>query len=229
MVPLIPVTMTDREVREKLTARGANTLSDAELLSVLLQEGALSGESNVELAHRILQSPEFSLTALARMDIRRLRMVEGMGVRRAAILSAALELGRRLACEETVAPVSIRNNDDVLKIFQPQLSPLKHEEFWVLYLSSANTVIDKAKVSQGGVSGTMVDHKLIVKRAVELLASSVILVHNHPSGVAQPSDDDRFLTDKIELAASLFDIVVLDHLIITSGGYFSFRKEGLIK
>ena len=221
--------MTDKAVREKLIAWGAETLSDAELLSILLQDGPMSEESNVELAQKILDSPEHTLTALARMDIRRLRMVESMGIRRAAILSAVLELGRRLACAEPAAPVVIRNNDDVLRIFQPQLSPLQHEEFWVLYLSSANTVIDKSKVSQGGVSGTTVDHKLIVKRAVELLASSIILVHNHPSGVARPSDEDKFLTDKIELAASLFDIVVLDHLIITAGECFSFRKEGIIK
>lgn len=221
--------MTDKEVREKLVTRGAESLTDAELLSVILQEGTLGAGSSVVVAERILKNPEYSLTALSKMDIKRLRMIESMGVKRAALLSAALELGRRLACEKPDAPVTIRTNDDVLRIFHPQLSGLDYEEFWVLYLSSANTVIDKAKISQGGVSGTMVDHKLIVKRAVELLASSVILIHNHPSGVAKPSDDDKFLTDKIELAASLFDISVLDHLIVTSGGYFSFRKEGLIK
>ena len=216
--------MTDKEVREKLVTRGAESLTDAELLSVILQEGTLGAGSSVVVAERILKNPEYSLTALSKMDIKRLRMIESMGVKRAALLSAALELGRRLACEKPDAPVTIRTNDDVLRIFHPQLSGLDYEEFWVLYLSSANTVIDKAKISQGGVSGTMVDHKLIVKKAVELLASSVILVHNHPSGVAKPSDDDKFLTDKIELAASLFDISVLDHLIVTSGGYFSFRK-----
>ena len=221
--------MTDKEVREKLVTRGAESLTDAELLSVILQEGTLGAGSSVVVAERILKNPEYSLTALSKMGIKRLRMIESMGVKRAALLSAALELGRRLACEKPDAPVTIRTNDDVLRIFHPQLSGLDYEEFWVLYLSSANTVIDKAKISQGGVSGTMVDHKLIVKKAVELLASSVILVHNHPSGVAKPSDDDKFLTDKIELAASLFDISVLDHLIVTSGGYFSFRKEGLIK
>lgn len=221
--------MTDREVREKLVTRGAEALTDAELLSVILQEGTLDAGSSVAVADRILGNPEYSLTALSKMEIKRLRMVESIGIKRAALLSASLELGRRLACEKPDAPVTIRTNDDVLKIFHPQLSGLSYEEFWVLYLSSANTVIDKAKISQGGVSGTMVDHKLIVKRAVELLASSVILIHNHPSGVAKPSEDDKFLTDKIELAASLFDISVLDHLIITSGGYFSLRKEGLIK
>ncbi len=221
--------MTDKEVREKLVTRGPEALTDAELLSVILQDGSLDVGSSVGIAEKILKNPEHSLTALSKMEIKRLRMVEGIGVKRAALLSASLELGRRLACETPDAPVTVRTNDDVLKIFRPQLSGLNYEEFWVLYLSSANTIVDKAKVSQGGVSGTLVDHKLIVKRAVELLASSVILVHNHPSGIAQPSEDDKFLTDKIELAASLFDIAVLDHLIVTSGGCFSFRKEGLIK
>ena len=219
--------MTDKELREKLVSRGAESLLDKELLAVILQGDG--PDSAVEIAGRILSNPEHSFTALSRMGIKRLRMLEGIGIKRAALLSAALELGRRLACERPEAPVSVRTDDDVLRIFHPQLAGLAHEEFWVLYLSSANTIIDKAKISQGGVSGATVDHKLIVKRAVELLASSVILVHNHPSGIAEASDEDRFVTDKIELAASLFDIAVLDHIIVTSGGYFSFRKEGLIK
>ena len=219
--------MTDKELCEKLVSRGAESLSDKELLAVILQGDG--PDSAVEIAGRILSNPEHSFTALSRMGIKRLRMLEGIGIKRASLLSAALELGRRLACERPEAPVSVRTDDDVLRIFHPQLAGLAHEEFWVLYLSSANTIIDKAKISQGGVSGATVDHKLIVKRAVELLASSVILVHNHPSGIAEASDEDRFVTDKIELAASLFDIAVLDHIIVTSGGYFSFRKEGLIK
>lgn len=221
--------MTDKQLREKLVARGPESLTDVELLAVLLQDGAASHDSTTELAEKILANPENTFTSLSRMDIRQLRMIGSIGMRKAALLSAAFELSRRTAIETAEAPAAIRSNDDVFKMFQPQLSALPHEEFWVLYLSSANTVIDKAKVSQGGVSATVVDHKLIVKRAVELLASGLILVHNHPSGVARPSDEDRFLTDKIELAASLFDIAVLDHLIITSGECFSFRKEGLIK
>ena len=123
---------------------------------------------------------------------------------------------------------SITNNEDVVRIFRPQIASLPHEEFWVLYLSSANTIVGKVKVSQGGVSGTVVDHRLVVKRAIELLASGLILVHNHPSGVARPSEDDKVLTGKVSDAASLFDISVLDHLIITTGECFSFRQAGLI-
>jgi DNA repair proteins len=108
------------------------------------------------------------------------------------------------------------------------LDRMQHEEFWAIYLSGANTVIDKVKIGQGGVSGVTVDHKLIVKRALELLASSIILVHNHPSGLARPSEEDKMLTNRIKAAASLFDISVHDHIIITSGESFSFAENGLI-
>lgn len=218
----------DRFVREKLVNQGVGTLSDAELISIVIREGA-GMFSAVELAQKLLDSADGSLARLARTDLKTLRRAEGMGVKKAAMLSAALELGRRLNRDEAGTPDVIRTNDDVVAIFSPQIADLPHEEFWVLYLSSANTVIDKAKVSQGGVSGTVVDHRLIVKRAVELLASSVILVHNHPSGVARPSPDDTALTARIADAASLFDINVLDHLILTSGECFSFRQAGLVK
>ena len=217
----------DRSIREKLVHQGAGTLSDAELISVIIQEGA-HGSTAVELADAVLNAGGGSLSQLARAGVKTLRMTGGLGVKRAAVLSAALELGRRLALEETASPDVIRTNEDVEKIFRPQIAGLPYEEFWVLYLSSANTVVGKAKVSQGGVSGTVVDHRLIVKRAIELLASGLILVHNHPSGIARPSDDDIRLTEKIVAGAGLFNISVLDHLIITSGECFSFRKASLI-
>ena len=220
--------MTDKEVREKLVTRGAESLTDAELLSVILQEGTLGAGSSVVVAERILKNPEYSLTALSKMDIKRLRMIESMGVKRAALLSAALELGRRLACEKPDAPVTIRTNDDVLRIFHPQLSGLDYEEFWVLYLTSAGRIIDRGRASQGGVSGTVVDYRLIVKRAIELLASSLILVHNHPSGCASPSEEDFQVTEKIVKAAALFDIRVMDHIIISSESHFSFLQKGLM-
>ena len=215
----------DRFIREKLVNQGAATLTDAELVSVIIREGR-DGLSAAGLSGKILQNN--SLQQLARKDIKALRMTEGLGVKRAAVLAAALELGRRMRAEDAATPDVIRTNDDVVGIFRSAIAGLPHEEFWVLYLSSANTVVGKEKVSQGGVSGTVVDHRLIVKRAIELLASGVILVHNHPSGIAKPSGDDLHLTHKITEAASLFDIAVLDHLIITTGGCFSFRQEGLV-
>ena len=218
----------DKQVREKLVSRGAESLTDAELISIIIQEG--SGRlSAVEVAQRLLSQTGGSLLGIRKLSLRQLRMAAGLGVRRAALLSAALELGRRLEREQMEVPTTIVSNEDVIRIFRPEMATLDHEEFWVLYLSSANTVLDKVRVSQGGVSGTVVDYKLIVKRAVERLASGLILVHNHPSGVAQPSGEDRELTDRIVRAASLFDIVVLDHLIITAGESCSFRQLGLIE
>ena len=217
----------DKEVRDKLITQGVEKLSDAELIGLLLQEAG-GPQQTVKTAQKLLDSSGGNLEQLSRMDIRRLRMAEGLGIKRAALLAAAFELGRRCRGNEGESPVVIGNNEDVIKIFRPQIASLPHEEFWVLFLSSANTVIGKTRVSQGGVSGMVVDHRLIVKRAVELLSSGIILVHNHPSGVAIPSDEDRSLTEKIRAAAELFDISILDHMIITSGECFSFRQMGFL-
>lgn len=247
----------DKLVREKLVNQGVGALTDAELVSIVIREGG-AGSTAVGLAERLLAgadddyvasvgssspaggaSPDGSgepahgaarnaLAALARENVRKLRVREGLGIQKAAVLAAAFELGRR-AAEAAVVPVQITSNEDVERIFRPVIASLPYEEFWVLFLSSANTVLDKTRVSQGGVSGTVVDHRLIVKRAIELLASGIILVHNHPSGVARPSDDDLQITRRVTEAAALFDISVLDHLIITSGACLSFRREGLIK
>jgi len=217
--------LTDREVREKLAARGVESLTDAELVSIVIQEGS-SGLSAVELAEKVLAGNEHSLTQLGEMDLRRLRQCEGLGMKRAAWLSAALELGRRRQIEEAVEAQIITGDRDVVQMFQPLLAGLAHEEFWVLYLTTANRVIDRVRISQGGISGTVVDHKLIVKRAVELLAASIILIHNHPSGSAEPSSEDLTVTEQLIRAASLFDIAVLDHLIISKESFFSFRNEG---
>lgn len=218
---------TDKEVREKLATRGAESLTDAELIGVVIQEGD-PGESAVELAERVLSAAGESLVQLARMDLGRLRQTAGLGVKRAAWLSAALELGRRLKIEEASAAEFLRGHHDVVRIFRPLLAGLPHEEFWVVYLTTANRVMDRVKISQGGVSGTVVDHKLIVKRAVELLASSIIMVHNHPSGIAKPSPDDLAVTERVARAASLFDIALVDHIIISQESFFSFRLEKLL-
>jgi len=217
--------LTDKEVREKLAARGAESLTDAELVSIVIQEGS-SGLSAVELAEKVLAGNGRSLVQLGRMNLQHLRQYEGLGVKRAAWLSAALELGRRRQIEEAVEAQVITGDRDVVQMFQPLLAGLAHEEFWVLYLTTANRVIDRVRVSQGGISGTVVDHKLIVKRAIELLAASIILIHNHPSGAAEPSPEDLAVTGQLVRAASLFDIAVLDHLIISKESFFSFRQEG---
>ncbi len=218
--------MEDQRVRERLVHQGVACLNDAELLSIVIREGG-GGRSAKEIAERLLMQ-NGGTAQLARLEFKTLRMAEGIGTVRAASLAAAFELGRRMAQSNSGQLIRICNNQDVEDIFRPQLSGLAHEEFWVLFLSAANTVVGREKVGQGGVSGVPIDPRLVVKRAVELLSSSMILVHNHPSGVAEPSGDDRAVTSRIADAARLFDIDVVDHLIITGGECFSFRQAGLI-
>ena len=169
-----------------------------------------------------------SLTELAGYDLKRLRSTASLGIKRAAVLIAAFELGRRLEVESASKLERISNSEDVEAIFRPLIGSLKHEEFWVLYLNSAGGILDRVKASQGGVSGSVVDHKLIVKRAVELLATAIIVVHNHPSGVTEPSDNDKEITAKLITACSLFDIELLDHVIVTAEESASFRDSKLI-
>ena len=173
--------LTDKQVREKLVTRGAQALTDAELLSVLLQKGEAGG-SALELSEELLAAYDGDLTAIAQEEVVRLRSVARLGVTRAALVSAALELGRRCRVAESRVKDTIMTDQDVIDIFQPQLGMLPHEEFWVVYLNASNRILDRVRVSQGGVTGTIVDYKLIVKRAVERLAQGILLVHNHPSG-----------------------------------------------
>jgi len=218
--------LTDKEVRERIVSRGAAALTDSELLSVVVAAGD-TGQQPLALAEAVLDGT--TLAALARLPLRDLRMAGGMGIKRAAALAAAFELGRRVRGEEAAGIETVDSSEDVRRIFQPALSALDHEEFWVLYLNSAHRILEKTRISQGGVNGTVVDHKLIVKRAVELLAAAIVIVHNHPSGVASPSREDVEITERVTTAASLFDIQLLDHLIVAREKTFSFRSEGLIK
>jgi DNA repair protein RadC len=165
------------------------------------------------------------LSALASADIGRIRRAAGCGTTRAVSIVAACELARRIAAEKSQTISTISSKEDVERLFAP-LAELGHEEFWVLYLTSGGRVIDRARLSQGGVAGTVVDHKLVVKRAVELRASSLILVHNHPSGRALPSRDDVSITETVRTAAALFDINVVDHVIISRSGSYSFAEHG---
>ena len=156
------------------------------------------------------------------------RDVEEAAAYPAARIVAAAELGRRILTLQAAEKTSIQTSDDVIQLFRPELELLQHEECWALYLSSSNRIIERQRVSQGGVQGTIVDHRLIVKRALELLATQLILVHNHPSGSAEASDADRHLTSRIAEAAALFDIRLLDHIIISRSDDFSFRSAGLL-
>lgn len=219
--------LSDKEIRERLVSRGAQSLSDSELISLLIRDSVDSGVAH-NVARSVMTAFSGSLGELSKADIHKLRMTSGLGIRSAAILTAAVELGRRVSLSNSNIVTAIRSNEDIITMFKPLIGSLPHEEMWVVYLSSANTILDKIKVSQGGVSSTLFDKKIVVKRAVELLATSIILIHNHPSGDSTPSKDDIAQTDQISLAASLFEIQLLDHVIITADNCYSFRANGML-
>lgn len=214
-------------IRNKLLTRGVGALTDAELLSLIVDDGGVRDEA-VQLGERLVADCG-SVSNLCSMEISRLRMVEGVGLKRAGRIVAAAELGRRVAALQVDDVVTISSSSDAVKIFRPLFEGLQHEECWVLYLTTSNRVIERQRVSQGGVQGTVVDHRLIAKRALELLATQVIMAHNHPSGSAEASSQDIALTNRISEALALFDIRLLDHLIIARNEEFSFRSRGMIK
>ena len=215
-----------KNLHDKLLSRGVSSLSDAELLAMLVE---LSGDARdpQQIADGLLRECG-SLQGVARSELGRLRMVEGIGMRRAERLVVAAEIGRRVAMTSNAEVVSISTDADVVRLMRGQLETISHEECWVLYLTSSNRLIERQRVSQGGVQATVVDHRLIVKRALELLSTQIIMVHNHPSGAASPSEADKTLTRRVADAAALFDIRLLDHVIISKEGSFSFRRESLI-
>lgn len=217
-----------KQLLDKLAARGPASLDDTELLTLLLDDGT-DRTSAFTLSERLLEHYGGSLARLGRETMPRLRMVEGAGQKRAARIIAATELGRRILASQAAETTTLQTSDDVIRLFRPELETLEYEECWAVYLSSSNRIIERQRVSQGGVQSTIVDHRLIIKRALELLATQLILVHNHPSGSAQASEQDRMLTAKIADAAALFDIRLLDHVIISRSDSFSFRSSGLIR
>ena len=215
-----------KNLHDKLMSRGAVSLSDAELLAILV-ESATDQRDPKAVAEGLLTSCG-SLAGVARSELSRLRMVEGIGLKRAERMVVAAEFGRRIARATTSDVECIKTDDDVARLMRPIFEGMQHEECWVLYLTSSNRLIERQRVSQGGVQATVVDHRLIVKRALELLATQLIMVHNHPSGAAEPSLADKELTKKVKNAAALFDIRMLDHVIISREGNFSFRREGIL-
>jgi len=213
--------------REKLLLKGKVALSDAELIAILLGSGTVS-VSAVELAKQILQSVDHNLNDLAKLSIKDLKKFKGIGEAKAITIVSALELGRRRKESEPTKRPRITSSQNVYDVMAPHLMDLPHEEFWILMLNKANVVIKKEQVSMGGVSGTIADPKIIFKKAVESLASAIILVHNHPSGNLKPSQADIMLTRKLKEGGKLLDIPVLDHLIFTDENYYSFADEGMM-
>lgn len=212
--------------REKMLAKGIRSLSEAELIAILIGSGNLE-ESAVEVSRRILASVNNNLNELGKKNINDLQKFKGIGPAKAITIAAAMELGRRRKETEPEEKPKVVTSADAAAIFVPLLSDLPHEEFWVLLLNRNNLVIDKMLVSQGGLSGTIIDVRIILKMALDKLASSIILCHNHPSGNLVPSEADKEITRKIKEAGKHMDIPVLDHLIIGNGAYFSFTDEGL--
>lgn len=217
----------DRHIRTQLVNQGAETLTDAELLSIVLREGTGS-MSAVETAGKLLGRFNNSLSEIGLLTVAELRSRGDITVSQAAAVAAVTELGKRYRIEEGKRIDSIVCLEDILGIFQPELAGLIHEEFWAVFLNTAGRIIDRVKISQGGVKGTLVDTKLVAKRALEKLAQGVIVAHNHPSGNPVPSDDDDELTEKLWKAFNLFDIVLLDHVIIARDKYFSYRESGFL-
>ena len=214
----------DKQVREKFVAYGAQSLDDAELLSLLIAGKA--GEESVATAERLLAECG-SLRAIAGLSAGELRQRESLGMERATRIVVAAELGRRVLVAESAEQTTIRDRNDVVSLFAPLISNLDHEELWVLYLSSSNRVIERRRISVGGSTSLTTDCKLIVRHALNLVAASLILVHNHPSGAAEPSHEDEKFTSRLAQAAELFDIRLLDHIIVArNGGSYSFRSSG---
>ena len=217
----------DDRPREKMMLKGSNSLSDAELIAILIGSGNRE-ESAVALAKRILQSVGNNINSLAQLSLEELMQFKGIGEAKAISIITALELGKRRRSEAALRIPKITSSKKVYEIMQPLLGDLKHEEFWVLFLNNANKLIYKMQLSKGGMVGTVVDIRLILKKALAYNAVGLVLVHNHPSGNVNPSQEDKGITAKINTAAKLLDLKVLDHLIVTANNYFSFADEGLL-
>lgn len=213
--------------REKLLSKGARQLTDAELIAILIGSGN-TGETAVELSRRILTSTDNNLNELGRKGVDFLKSFNGIGEAKAVSIIAALELGKRRKEAEVFNKNQITGSKDAADFFQPLIGDLNHEEFWIMLLDRGNKILDTFMVSQGGITGTVIDVRLILKTALDKLASSIILCHNHPSGTMQASDADIKITTKINSAAKIMDISVLDHIIIGNNEYISFADEGIL-
>lgn len=217
----------DDRPREKLLLKGKMALSDAELLAILIGSGSRN-ESAVSLSQRILAAAGNNLSALGKFAINDLTKFKGIGEAKAITIMAAMELGRRRRNEEAVEQKKITSSTSVFEYFQPLIGELPHEEFWILYLNNSNKILRHMQLSKGSITGTLVDIRLLFKEALLLGAVSIILAHNHPSGVLRPSQPDMNITKKIKAAGEQLDIKVLDHLIITETNFFSFADENLL-
>jgi len=218
----------DDRPREKLLKKGDQALSNAELLAILIGSGNRD-ESAVDLSKKILNSVDNNLNELGKKSIHNLSSsFKGIGHAKAITIIAALELGRRRKLEEALTKPVIMGSKDAFRILHPILADLEHEEIWMLLLNRGNKVVEKKRISAGGVSTSVMDVKMVMKEAINHLAVGIILGHNHPSGHAQPSEYDKKITRELKVACQFFDISLYDHLIIAGNTYFSFADENII-
>jgi DNA repair protein RadC len=213
--------------REKLMNHGLGSLSNTELIAILIRSGSRD-ETAVELARRILHAAGNNLQALGKFSVPELLKFRGLGPAKALSIMAAVELGRRRSKETAPEREKISGSGDVYQYFKASLADLQHEEFWILLLNRANRILDRIRISQGGIAGTVIDARIILKHAIDRLATSIILCHNHPSGNLKPSEADLNITRKIRESCKTMDIQVLDHIIIGDQAYYSFSDEGII-
>ncbi|MDR2914802.1 MAG: DNA repair protein RadC [Tannerella sp.] len=211
--------------REKMLLKGVSSLSDAELIAILISSGN-KDETAVQLAQKILNSVSNNLNALGKLSVKELMTYKGIGEAKAITIAAAMELGRRKGIAEPAKRKSIRSSNDAFLIFYPTLCDLLHEELWVALTNHAGKIIEKVKISQGGIGETSADLRFIMKAAINTTCHGIILCHNHPSGNIQPSAQDDMLTSRLKKAAQLMNIQLLDHIIISDRYYYSYADEG---
>lgn len=217
----------DDRPREKLMAKGIISLSDAELLAIIMGSGSRN-ETAVDLAKRILADHKNNWHELARLNINELKKYKGIGEAKAICIITALEIGKRRNLQKATEKPTIKGSQNAFDLLHPRIADLPVEEFWAVFLSQSNRVISTEKISSGGIVGTTIDTRTLFKRALELYATSIIVAHNHPSGGLGPSFQDKAVTQRIKNAGEILNITLLDHLIITQTGYFSFADEKLL-
>ncbi len=217
----------DDRPREKMLLKGKSVLSDAELLAILLGSGTKE-LSAVELAQQILAAAENDLYRFGKFSIADLKKFKGVGEAKAITLQAAIELGRRRKEAEPTKRTKVTSSVQVYEHLKSRMSDLMHEEFYILLLNRSNEIMATTLISSGGMSGTVADGKIIFKKALEMQSHAIILAHNHPSGQLKPSTADTQLTKKMVEFGKMIDLPILDHLIFTDYGYFSFADEGMI-
>tara|TARA_B100000949_G_scaffold214300_1_gene209734 strand:+ start:8358 stop:9056 length:699 start_codon:yes stop_codon:yes gene_type:complete len=217
----------DDKPREKLVQKGSFVLSDAELIAILFGSGSRE-ESAVELSKRILASVDHNLNELGKLSVNQLMRFKGIGEAKAVTIAAALEVGGRRRLEDTSKITKIKSSHDVIELLYPLIGELPHEEFWIVYLNNSNKVVHKAQLSNGGITGTLVDVGLVLKQALELGAVGIILAHNHPSRTLKPIEADKQITQKSKVASEALDIKILDRLILAQHEYLSFADKGIL-